>query len=253
MLEHRPVGANLSIGENYTVIVMKICIKCNIEKPFSEFYKAPRNGTGYRGNCKSCAHIMHRERYTRSKNFAGYNQKNLTMPTLERLRELFQYNSDGSLTRLVSRGTQKAGTKTIGKLDPSGYRRICVDSNHYLFHRIVWQWHYGDDPEFVDHINNNRQDNRIENMSRVTKSNNTQHQLLPKNNTSGFFGVSWYKKKSTWKAEISLHGKKKYLGQSQDLKTAVLRYNEACNELHGEFGKKKIQHNVRELKRRGLL
>lgn len=175
------------------------------------------------------------------------------MPSLERLRELFDYNQDGTFTRLISCGNQKKGVIAKGKLEKHGYKRILVDGDHYLFHRIVWQWHYGDDPKFVDHINNDRGDSRIENLRRVDKNQNCQHQLLPKNNTSGFFGVSWYKKKSSWKVSITTNHVKKSLGQSKDLKTAVLKYNDACIKYHGEFGKKKVQHNIKELKRRGLI
>lgn len=33
---------------------MKVCTKCNIEKPFSEFYKQSRNKNGLQPKCKSC-------------------------------------------------------------------------------------------------------------------------------------------------------------------------------------------------------
>lgn len=33
---------------------MKICTRCCVEKPFSEFYKRPTRPSGYRSHCKKC-------------------------------------------------------------------------------------------------------------------------------------------------------------------------------------------------------
>jgi HNH endonuclease len=231
---------------------MLTCKRCGETKPQDHFYFQNKTNSFRRGACISCCAELAKERYSKNKVYVGHNKKNLMMPSMERLRGLFDYNQDGSLTRLISKGTLKAGSVTFGKKEKCGYRRIWVDSELYLFHRIVWQWHYGDDPKFIDHINQDRNDNRIDNLRRVDKNSNCRHQLLPKNNTSGFFGISLNKEKGIWNACISVDSKKLTLGGSKDIKKAVLIYNEACNKYHGEFGKKKIQHNLMELERRGL-
>lgn len=112
---------------------------------------------------------------------------------------------------------------------------------------------YGDEPKFIDHINNVRSDNRIENLRRVDKSSNCQHQLKPKSNTSGFIGVSRVRSSGNWTAKICVKSKSITIGTYSNIKDAVIAYNEKCNELHGEFGKSKIIHNMEELKRRGLI
>lgn len=231
---------------------MLTCKRCGATKPQDQFYKNISKGTIRTNACIACCADLAKERYSKNKVFVGHNKKNLTLPSMERLRQLFDYNTDGSLTRLISKGTQKAGTVTFGKKEKHGYRRMWVDGDLYLFHRIVWQWHYGDDPLFVDHINQDRNDNKIDNLRRVDKNSNCRHQLLPKNNTSGFFGIALNKDKGIWVAHISVNCKKITIGSSKDIKKAVLLYNEACNKYHGEFGKKKIQHNLMELERRGL-
>ena len=159
---------------------MQTCKSCGITQPLTEYYKSNRTTSGYRGTCKKCAHESYKKRYAKSKTFVGHNQRNLPLPTKERLSGLFEYVDGGKLKRKVSAGNQRAGTVTSGKQESHGYCRILVDGDHYLFHRIVWRLVYGDEPKFIDHINNVRSDNRIENLRRVDKSSNCQHQLKPK-------------------------------------------------------------------------
>ena len=42
----------------------------------------------------------------------------------------------------------------------------------------------------------------------------------PKNNTSGVKGVAWNKDHKKWEAYISIHGKRRYLGNYDDLAEA---------------------------------
>lgn len=64
-------------------------------------------------------------------------------------------------------------------------------------------------------------------------------------------GVS--RKTSKWVAKIALAGKHHHIGYFHDLKLAVLAYNAECERLHGEYGKRKIDHNLNKLREMGLL
>ena len=140
---------------------MKKCIKCDIEKSESEFYKWKGS---LRGSCKQCCAKSAKERGKAHAQSVGHNKKNLSMPSQEQLKELFDYHADGYFIRRISRGTQRAGSKVEGKLEAHGYRRMNINYNLYLTHRLIWMWHYGTEPKFIDHINHNRVDNRIENL-----------------------------------------------------------------------------------------
>lgn len=52
----------LHLGTN-----MKTCIKCNIEKPLSEYYVSKRNVSGLEGKCKSCKNLYRKEYYQKNK------------------------------------------------------------------------------------------------------------------------------------------------------------------------------------------
>lgn len=233
---------------------MNICNHCGEQKPWTEFYKSTRTTSGYRNTCISCCASAASKRYKSKKTFCGHNQSNIPMPSRERLNSLFEYMPDGTLKRKLSAGSRKCGTVEKGKREKSGYFRICVDSNHYLLHRIIWKLHYGDDPLFIDHVDGDRANSRIENLRAVNKSSNSQHQLLPKNNTSGYFGVSLYPYYSNdkWVAKIANKAKPITIGYYPTAEHAAVAYCKKCVELHGEFGKRKVIHNINTMIERGF-
>jgi hypothetical protein len=57
-----------------------------------------------------------------------------------------------------------------------------------MAHRIVWKMFNGDEPDFIDHINGVRSDNRIENLRPATKTINKLNESLRADSQSGFIG-----------------------------------------------------------------
>lgn len=87
-------------------------------------------------------------------------------------------------------------------------------SKLFLIHRLV-AGAFLDNPENlpqVDHINNIRSDNRLENLRWVNQSQNNQNTSMQPTNTSGFKGVYLNKKAKKWTAFIHHDGIKIYLG-----------------------------------------
>lgn len=91
--------------------------------------------------------------------------------------------------------------------------------------------------ELVDHIDNNPFNNCRENLRLATHSQNVQNQKIHSNNTSGFKGVSFHKKRSRWQATISIKGKQKHLGFFQTLDDAYKAYCKAAKQYYGEFAR----------------
>lgn len=227
---------------------MITCKSCKESLHESNFYKSNRTYSGYRGTCKRCASKQAKDRYGKNKKFVGHNQGNLEMPTQDELKEMFDYHPEGGFVRKIARGPQKAGDALFGKIEKHGYKRIAINYNLYLTHRLIWKWHYGTEPKFIDHINHDRSDNRIENLREVNKNENARHQVLPSNNTSGFYGIRWheyYGQKGVWVVTITVNRKRK-TKRCETLLEVVEEYEKMAAKYHGEFAKDKIRHN-REL------
>ena len=171
------------------------------------------------------------------------------MITQERLHEMFEYR-DGSLYRKISLGRTKAGDK-VGFVNDKGYISVNIDKQCIALHRIVWMMQHGEMPSLIDHIDGNRQNNRIENLRLANRFENSQNKRINKNNTSGVKGVFWHKKASKWKAEISCKNKIYGLGLYDDLKEADEVVCLARELLHGQFanhGITQLQADVAALK-----
>lgn len=78
------------------------------------------------------------------------------------------------------------------------------------------------------------------NMERQVKTNLQYHtnfqvietQLPPKNNTSGYKGISWDENRHKWLAYINVHGKRKFLGRYAALDDAIDARREAVEKYH---------------------
>lgn len=87
----------------------------------------------------------------------------------------------------------------------------------------------------VDHINNNRMDNRLCNLRLATGSQN-QHNR-PKNKNSPYKGCNYDKRRKRWYSRISANRMTYNLGYFKTPEEAHAAYCEAARALHGEFAR----------------
>lgn len=125
----------------------------------------------------------------------------------------------------------------VGCVHPTGYRHVTWMNKPHKVHRLIFLLEYGYLPKEIDHINGDRQDNRIENLREVTRSQNQFNKTMCKNNTSGTRGVSWHKKSDSWVVRVCANGKSKSIGYFKDLELAGLVADEARAIYHGVYAK----------------
>lgn len=149
------------------------------------------------------------------------------LPPLELLRELFTYCPEtGKLIRAKTTSSRSVKGQIAGSLNRDGYLRVRVKSVEYMVHRLVWKLVKGEDiPDglYIDHIDRNRTNNRIDNLRLATD-------LINQNNRNPEEGLSYdtrqYPKlKKRWVA--TLRGKK--LGYFETKAEAMAARSEALS------------------------
>ncbi|QLF85706.1 HNH homing endonuclease [Serratia phage vB_SmaP-UFV01] len=150
--------------------------------------------------------------------------------------ELYIYDESAEflLVHAKDRHKVKAGTPVRASKSHNGYRLIKVQGKTRRLHRVIWELHNGPIPDGleVDHIDRDKENNRIGNLRLVTKSQNAFNRanhsgkVLPK-------GIVFLPKGNTYQARIMVSGKR-YVYHNQDLEKALQWLTAKREELHGE-------------------
>jgi hypothetical protein len=126
-----------------------------------------------------------------------------------------------------------------GSLDSHGYLRYSLNwelknkRNGYRAHQLVAQSFLGHKvcghKLVIDHINDNKLDNRFENLQIVTQRFNTRK--TQGKYSSQYKGVYWNKQHKKWRSNIRINGKIKHLGLFIDEYEAHLTYQNALKNI----------------------
>lgn len=159
--------------------------------------------------------------------------------TLARVKELVEYDpATGAFTMLTPPDASDffkyrwAGRK-LGTWNDKGYFLLRLDGRYWRAHRIAWLIMTGRMPTLeIDHIDGNRGNNRFSNLREVSHRENAQNLKINTRNTSGYLGVSFFKKTKQWEATIMVDQVSFKLGIFNTAEDASAAYLEAKKRLH---------------------
>lgn len=130
--------------------------------------------------------------------------------------------------------------RQAGKIVSTGYITIGYRGKSFFAHRLAWLIVYGREPyRVIDHINGIRTDNRIINLREADIWQNNANRSMRRDNTSGYKGVSFIRKRNKFAAQISIPNSRpranKHLGYFDRAEDAHRAYCNAAKSLYGEF------------------
>ena len=157
--------------------------------------------------------------------------------TQERLNSLYNYDpATGFLVRKKYKGRREHWAK------PGNYISVSIENKSFPAHRLIWMMVYGHWPDEIDHINGNKQDNRLYNLRNVTRLENMRNRCIQKNNTTGVTGVYWSPARKKWEVRIQVEGKFLFLGYFSNKEDAIAerRVAEVNHRFHKNHGRKAL-------------
>ena len=120
-----------------------------------------------------------------------------------------------------------------GGVSDCKYRAIHIAGKHIRIHRLIAEaflHDYSEDLQ-VDHINNDRSDNRVENLRMATNAENQRAKIRKQKGTSSTYrGIYWCNTFQKWRATINLKRKRKFVGYFRCEQEAAMAWNEAAIE-----------------------
>lgn len=155
--------------------------------------------------------------------------------TQEYLKSRLHYDKDtGIFTWKTTRSNRLKVGQQAGTLSPDGYVIISIDYKRYVASRLVMLYVEGICPNFVDHRDTDRQNNRYSNLRTATMQENNCNTIMYNTNTSGIKGLSWCKRRLVWRAYVTKQGDT-YRKDFKSKELAEIWVINVRNQLHGEF------------------
>lgn len=114
-----------------------------------------------------------------------------------------------------------------------GYLRVRYEGKMRQAHHVAWHLTHGYYPEYLDHIDGDKLNNRLNNLRECSISQNSMNRSKPVNNTSGHKGVT--SRNGKWKVQVCKNRHNFWFGDFEDFELACLVADEAREMLHGVF------------------
>lgn len=160
-------------------------------------------------------------------------------PSYEDVAKILDYNpKTGKFFRRINTSPNGRIGEVNGYITKQKYRKTSVCGIQLYDHQLAWLLFYLKWPEKqIDHINGNRQDNRILNLREVTVSQNALNRSYQANSKTKHKCVHWKSDKKKYRVKIGIGGKYHHIGYFKSLDEAIKARDKAIKKLHGKFAK----------------
>ena len=150
------------------------------------------------------------------------------LPERDTLLKLFTYRNGELIYNEIDYPPHK---RLIGQradfANAYGYKIVNVrtERRQYMAHRIIWKMFYDEEPDYIDHIDENPCNNRIENLQKCSNGFN-----MLKSAVNRGKGVSFMTSRGKWRARININKRQIHLGLFDTKEEAIERRKEAERE-----------------------
>ena len=158
----------------------------------------------------------------------------IPLPELDYLNSILECR-DGILYHKVNRGKARAGN--IAGQMAKHYWTLRIQNRNYYIHRVVFFMANGWCPDYIDHINGNKIDNRIENLRPATNQQNGGNSPIRKNNSHGAKNLTFDKRSNFWYVKFWVNGVRRNLGCFKDKELAIEFAELARETIYGQFAR----------------
>lgn len=160
------------------------------------------------------------------------------MLSVDTVRLWFEYDEEHGGVRKTQACPYAATLVLAGR----GYPARSIKGKTYYEHQLVWMCCVGAIPagRHLDHMNCDKQDNRIANLRLCTRAENQYNTTKRGHNTTGFKGVVFHKAcpGHPYQAKIVVEGQVRSLGYYATPAEASQAYITAAKQIAGEFARK---------------
>ena len=153
-----------------------------------------------------------------------------------KLKDLLTYHPNtGVFTWKITRSPNSLEGGLAGSIDDKGHVIINTSNRHITAQRLAWYFTHGVWPaKPLVHINGKKDDNRIENLKEISRSELSKANASGRKSATGLKGVYYNKVNDSYMAIIQHEGERMYLGSFKTKTEAHVAYQTEAAKLKEE-------------------